>query len=129
VNDLADIYGNAEDQDRGAELELRDPVTGKPTGLKMTIAGPDSDTQRRARLKMVDELAAASVEGLVSAEAREAAAIAFLARCVIRWDVQHDGTAIPLTHQAACRLFGVTWVREQVDGFASNRAAYRKGAR
>ena len=54
---LNDILSNAEDQDRGRWFDLADPVTGEPTGIRLRIAGPDSATQARARLKLADELA------------------------------------------------------------------------
>ena len=66
------IEANSADQDRGAWFDLFDPVTGGKTGIRLRLAGPDSPTQGRARLAMVDELAeAADDEGKVSAAARE----------------------------------------------------------
>ncbi|WP_202881064.1 hypothetical protein [Sinorhizobium medicae] len=125
MKDLDDILANIEDQDRGSEMELRNPATGQPTGLKLTVAGPDSLTQRRSRLQMSDELAEiARADGTVSAEEREKAAIASLARCVLRWKVVHGGRELPCTHANIVRLLSVAWVREQVDAFAGDRANF-----
>lgn len=125
MNDLDDILANVEDQDRGAEMELRNPATGEPTGLKLTLAGPDSLTQRRSRLQMSDEIAELMcADGSVSAEERERATIASLARCVLRWDVRQSGQPLSCSHANVVRFLSVAWVREQVDAFAGDRAKF-----
>ncbi|KQU81278.1 hypothetical protein ASD00_35170 [Ensifer sp. Root31] len=130
MKDLDDILANVEDQDRGAEMELRNPATGEPLGLKLTLAGPDSLTQRRSRLQMSDELAElARADGTVSAEEREKASIASLARCVLRWEIVQAGQPLSCTHGNIVRFLSVAWVREQVDAFAGNRAHFMAGAR
>ncbi|MCV9997672.1 hypothetical protein OE766_05385 [Pararhizobium sp. YC-54] len=117
-----------DDSERGATLELRHPVSGAPTGMKLVVAGPDSRTQRAARLATADELSdLARADGTVSAEDRERATIAGLARCILCWEIIEDGEALPLTHSAACRLLSVSWAREQVDAFAGNRANFVGG--
>jgi hypothetical protein len=114
-----------DDADRGAVLELRHPVSGAPTGMKLTLAGPDSRHQRNARLIMADELAElARADGTISAEAREKATVSTLARCILHWDISEDGEALPLTHAHAVRLLSVAWVRQQADAFADNRANF-----
>jgi hypothetical protein len=124
---LNDIEADAQDQDRGREFELLDPVTGKATGIKLRIAGPDSATQSRARLQLTDDLAgAADDEGHINAAAREKARLNCLARCVLGWDVQEDGTALPFNQANVLRLLkAAAWVHAQVDAFAGDRAAFR----
>ncbi|MBB1498472.1 hypothetical protein [Paracoccus sp. MC1862] len=124
---LNDILADAQDQDRGRDFDLLDPVTGKTTGITLRIAGPDSATQARARLQLVDDLAEmADDEGRISASAREKARLNSLARCVLGWDVKEDGEPVPFTHANVVRLLrAATWVQAQVDGFASDRAAFR----
>lgn len=124
---LNDILADAQDQDRGRDFDLLDPVTGKPTGITLRIAGPDSATQARARLQMVDDLAEmADEDGRISAAAREKARLNSLARCVLGWDVKEDGEPVPFTHANVVRLLkAAQWVQSQVDGFASDRAAFR----
>ena len=124
---LNDILADAQDQDRGREFDLLDPVTGKPTGITLRIAGPDSATQARARLQLVDDLAEmADDEGRISAASREKARLNSLARCVLGWDVKEDGEPVPFTHANVVRLLkAAQWVQAQVDGFASDRAAFR----
>ncbi len=125
--DLNEIEADAQDQDRGRDFDLLDPVTGKATGITLRIAGPDSATQARARVQMVDDLAeAADDDGRVSAAAREKARLNCLARCVLGWQVTEDGQPVPFTHANVLRLLkAAAWVQAQIDGFASDRAAFR----
>lgn len=124
---LNDILADAQDQDRGRDFDLLDPVTGETTGIKLRIAGPDSATQARARLQMVDDLAdMADDDGRVSAADREKARLNTLARCVLGWEVMEDGQPVPFNHANVLRLLkAALWVQHQVDGFASDRAAFR----
>ena len=119
---LDQITGNLIDQDKGRMLELIDPFTGKPTGIKLWLAGPDSDTARRARIALSDELAdMADHEGRVSAEHREKARLNCLARLVLRWEVEEEGKPVPFSTQNVLRLLRVQWVEQQVDAFAADR--------
>jgi len=128
--EISDVISAVADHDRGRWFDILDPVTGEATGMRMRIAGPDSEAQRRARLAMTDELTdAADDEGRVSAEAREKAHLGTLARCILDWDVTDGGEAVPLTHQTAVRLLKAgTWLAAQVDAYAGDRAVYREGA-
>lgn len=121
-----DVLNNVRDQDRGHWFELADPVSGEPTGIKLRIVGPDSDTAHRARISLADELAElAEVDGRISAENREKARLNCLGRHVLGWEITEDGQAVPFSHAAVLRLLRVQWVQEQADAFASDRAAHR----
>lgn len=124
---LNDILADAQDQDRGRDFDLLDPVTGKPTGITLRIAGPDSATQARARLQLVDDLAEmADDEGRISAASREKARLNSLARCVLGWDIKEDGQPVPFNHATVVRVLkSAHWLQAQVDAFASDRAAFR----
>lgn len=124
---LNEILAAAQDHDRGRDVELLDPVTGKPVGITVRIAGPDSATQARARLQMMDELAdLADGSGRVDAANREKARLNCLARCVLGWDVKEDGEPVPFNHANVVRLLrAAVWVQAQIDAFASDRALFR----
>lgn len=128
---MNDILADAQDQDRGRDFDLVDPVTGKPTGITLRIAGPDSATQARARLQMVDDLAEmADDRGRVNAASRETARLNSLARCVLGWQIEEDGQPVPFTHANVLRLLrSAEWVQVQIDAFASDRAAFRAGVK
>lgn len=123
---LDDVLSNVADQDRGRELVIVDPWTGEPAGIRFRIAGPDSDVQHRARIQMMDELAeAARPDGTVSAEAREAARISCLAKCVLLMEIEEDGKPVPMSHRNVVRVLRAgTWIQSQVDAFAGDRARF-----
>lgn len=125
--DLDDIRANVIDQDRGRVLAIRDPWTGDPIGMRFVIAGPDSETQRKARLAMMDELAElARPDGTIAAEDRESARINCLARCVLTWEVQEGGIPVPFGHKNVVRVLkSAAWLQGQVDGFAGDRSNFR----
>lgn len=123
---LDDIVGNAVDQDRGRMLEIANPWTGEPIGMKFRIAGPDSETQRKARIAMMDDLAdMADEQGRVTAEQRETARIACLAKCVLEWDVTEEGKPVPFGHKNVVRVLrSANWLQAQVDAFAGDRSNF-----
>jgi hypothetical protein len=123
-----DIRNQSADQERGHWFDLVDPVTGEPTGIRVKVAGPDSEIQNRARLRLADDLAeAAGVDGRISAEAREVVRIDSLARCVLDWEISENGQPIPFTQANIVRfLKAAHWVQAQIDSFASDRASFRK---
>lgn len=127
---LDDIMANVADQDRGRILELVDPFDGKPAGMKLWIAGPDSDTAHRARIRLADDLAdMADADGRVSAEHREKARRACLAAHVLRWDgVEDEGKPITFSTKALLILLRVQWIEQQVDAFAGDRRNFRPEA-
>ncbi len=126
---LSDVSSIAEDQDRGRWLDLVDPYEGGPVGIRLLVAGPDSLTQARARLKLADELAEmADDEGRVAAEHRETARLRNLARCVLNWEAREGDQAVPFSFDGALRLLKAgRWVQEQVDEFAGSRRAFAGG--
>lgn len=127
--DLNDIIAASGDHEKGREHPILDPVTGKPIGITMRIAGPDSQIQRRARLAMADEMSEmADIDGKVSAADREHAHLNVLAACVLDWNVQEDGQAIPCNHANILRVLKAgSWLQAQVDAYAADRTAYRQG--
>lgn len=125
--DLNDIISDVADQDRGKLFELINPVSGLPTGISMTIAGPDSQTQRRARLTMQDRLIEAGPS--IDAATREGFALQMLASCILSWTVEQGGQPHPLSNRNAVSLLAVSWVREQIDGFAADRSQYLQGVK
>jgi hypothetical protein len=125
---IDDIIAMTADQDRGTWYDLSDPVTGIQTGIRLRVAGPDSDVQNRARLRLADDLAdMADPEGRVSAETRERIRIDSLARCILDWEAREGGAELPFSHANAVRLLrSAQWVQEQVDAFASDRVSHRR---
>lgn len=66
---LSEISCFSEDQDKGRWLDLLGPYDGKPVGIRLLVAGPDSSVQARARIRLADDLAdMADDEGRVPAQ-------------------------------------------------------------
>jgi hypothetical protein len=126
---LEDILANVRDQDKGAWLDLADPVKGEPTGMRFCIVGPDSETAHRARLALADAMAdALDADGRVSAERREKLRRNCLAAHVIRWEgVEEEGKPVPFTTKNLLTLLAVNWIETQVDAFAADRRNFRPG--
>lgn len=126
---LDDIAGNVADQERGRWFDLLEPVTGAPTGIRFRCAGPDSETQHKARLKLSDALAEmADPDGRVTAAQREKARIDALASCVLGWEITEDGQPLPFTHKNVVRVLSLAfWVQAQVDAFAADRRNFIGG--
>lgn len=124
------MIGMVEDHERGLWFDLLDPIKCKPTGMRVKLAGPDSATQARARVLLVDELAEfADLDGRVSGEARETARLRNLARCVIAWDVAEGGEALPFTFANVLRLLRAgVWAQSQIDALAADRRLWAKGS-
>lgn len=122
--DLSHFDDMVEGQDRGAELVIKHPVTGDDVpDVVLIVAGPDSDVQRRARLKFNDELMA--YRGKPPADDLDRLETERLARCVVGWRVKRDGKDVEFTFTNVVRLLtGFAFVREQLDAFAASRVAY-----
>lgn len=126
---MSDVLANATDQDKGRDLDLVAPWDGQPTGMVLTIVGPDSNTARKADIEFADELAElADADGMVSAEYRAKAKLNALAKRVIRWNVEEDGKSVPFEHKNVLTLLGVAWVRDHVDAFAGDHRNFRPEA-
>ncbi|MDA9530341.1 hypothetical protein [Bradyrhizobium sp. CCBAU 25338] len=123
MSDLAHLQDIVEGQDRGAELLIKHPVTGEPTDVVLIVAGPDSDVQRRARLKMQDALYA--FRGRPPADDFDRLEIERLARCIVGWRVKRDGQDVPFAFNSAVKLLTeMRFIREQVEAFAASRVDY-----
>lgn len=124
---LDDIRANVIDQDRGRVLDIVNPWTGEKLGMTFTLAGPDSETQRKARLAMMDELAdMARPDGTVSAENRETARLNSLARSVLGWNVSDNGQQLAFEHRNIVRILrSALWLEAQVDAFAGDRGNFK----
>lgn len=128
--DLNDILSRNIDQEKGVWFDIVDPFNGEPICIRFRVAGPDSETQRKARLALSDELAELADEnGKVSAENREKARINCLARCVLGFEIQEDGKPIPFNHANVVRVLKAgTWLQEQVDSAAGDRSIFQGDA-
>jgi len=124
MSDLAHLDDMVETQDRGADLVIKHPTTLEPMqDVVLVVAGPDSDVQRRARLKFDDEMLA--FKGRPPADEIDRIYIDRLARCVVGWRMKRDGADVPFTFTAVVQvLTKFQFIREQLDQFAQSRSTY-----
>lgn len=123
ASDLAHLDDLVTGQDKGADLVIKHPVTGEAMNMVLTIAGPDSDVQCKARLAMQDELYA--FKGRPPAAEYDRMDIDRLARCVVSWNVKRGGSIVPFTITNVTKLLREKqFVREQVEAFSNDRAPY-----
>lgn len=124
MNDLAHFDDLVEHQDRGADLVVVHPVTGeRMQDVVLTIAGPDSDTARCARVRFSDELM--SFRNRPPADELERMEVERLARLVIGWRVSRDGKPVGFSFTNVVRLLtSLQFIREQVERFSQDRAVY-----
>lgn len=127
---LEDILANIADQDRGRPLDIADPWTGKPIGMRWWIAGPDSDTQRRARVALMDERAdRAEPDGSISGENLEKIRVNCLAKAVLRWEFENGLEPLEFSHKNVVRFLEAgAWLQAQVDSFAGDRSRFRSAS-
>lgn len=121
-----DVAAKAEE---GAELEVLDPANGEPVGAFIILAGADSSAHRKAtaaiakrRMNGVKGFRAKSFDP----EKFEAESIEVLAACTLGWKgVFLDGSPLACSRDNAIMMYTrFPWLREQVDQFISDRAAY-----
>ena len=115
--------------DAGAELQLHDPVTGKPLGVYITLHGMDSDVFRDTQIENLRNRAAIMAEEkrtTRTAAEIEADAIALHAACTKAWrGAVLDGAALECTRDNARTLYQrFPWIREQVDRFIGARGNF-----
>ena len=124
TSDLAHLDDLVEAQDRGADLTIMHPVTFEPMpDVVLTIAGPDSDVARRARLKFQDEMLA--FKGRPPADEYDRLDIDRLARCVVGWRVKRNGKDAAFSFTAVVKLLAnFQFIREQAEQFSQSRAPY-----
>lgn len=131
--------------DRGAALELRHPETRKPLGVKITLAGADSEKYMKAANKIAANRANMALtpakmkrtqQGLPievtpeELEDRRDDALRLLAAATLSWEgVVVSGQEIACSEEEAFKLYRkFPWIKDQVDAFVSDRANFLTGS-
>ena len=109
------------DADDGFEMIVKNPRTGKPTDIKISVIGSDSKTYRAAKSKIFRKAASSDVDtDDLSAEV--------YAACVTGWSgVNRGGKDIDFSYEAALSLFtDLPWLMDQVGVAVETRANFTK---
>ncbi|HEV7417295.1 MAG TPA: hypothetical protein VGN98_14160 [Tianweitania sediminis] len=123
--DLAELSARATKQEAGHEFELVDPVRGGPTGLKVTLAGPDSAIRKKADQVLADKANIGGKLGSSAYAAREHAVADFFFTICLSWNFKEAGEDLPLTRENFRRILQLgTWIRAQLEIFSNDRAPY-----
>lgn len=129
---------------RGEWMEVKHPLTGKPTGVKIKYAGPDSDLYQEAEAAVAAEIVLINSEAmkeaiaggdgdaiktafLASMQEPEQRRISLLARIALEWSGVVDDTGQPVVLNISnAKDFHAAYpvVVEQADKFIYNRRTW-----
>ena len=109
----------------GTTVDIVHPVTGDPLGIKVTVAGMDSDLYRKAQRKILNKRLN-DKKFKTRAEELENESIDLLAHCTMSWEgVEEDGVVVPFTVDNAKKVYRTyPWMKEQVDVAIGDRGNF-----
>lgn len=125
MNDLAAFDGLKDAQEAGIDVEIKDPK-GKPIGISVKVAGPDSERQRKAIKALTDQRINSEDLTTATADDFENNTVKILAASVISWTpIVLDGADLPYSEENAIRLFSrFPFIREQIEKKAGKRSGF-----
>lgn len=114
--------------EEGAELDVLHPVENTPIGVKIVLAGRDSDRFQKFVRRQTNKRTAKWRPGqklTFTAEEQELEKVELLVACTISWKgVSMNGKELPCTPENARALYsnpGYSWLVEQIDEFVGDR--------
>ncbi|TPK42636.1 MULTISPECIES: hypothetical protein [unclassified Mesorhizobium] len=122
--DLSTLDAMQERQNEGVEFPIMDAAR-QDTGIRIKVAGPDSDTQRKARDAVMQRMINAGND-VRTLEDRQRDNIAILAAAVLDWTgIHRKGEPVECNRDEVVSLLTrYPVVRDQIDIYASTRALY-----
>jgi len=103
-----------------ADVVIKHPVTGAPTGALVTLAGPEHPKRKQLIFTRTRKLRAKFQKSgkvqLDDPEDEEVDGVAYLAACTLGWaGFAENGKEIPFSTQAAVDLYTrIGWLRAQI---------------
>jgi hypothetical protein len=116
--------------DEGAWLEAVDPVSGRPNGVRLKLAGMDSrsyrQAQREASNRRLSLMARRGAKYRPRAEELEAEALSLLVAVTLDWEgISENGQPLACTPENVREVYAkVPWLSEQADDFVGDRANF-----
>ena len=119
----------SEAAETGAVLDVLHPTENTPLGIKITLAGADSDVYRKMVNKSVNKRVQRMKPGQslpFTAEEQEESGLNLLAACTLAWEgVVVEGETLPCNTENAKMVYRrFPWIKEQVDQFIGDRANF-----
>jgi hypothetical protein len=118
--------------EEGAVLEVLHPANDTRLGIRITLAGEDSEVYRSFVNKQANKLRQKVMPGRAyvppPVEKDQEQATDLLAACTLGWEgMVMNGKPYPFTRENAKALYsnpGFAWLRNQVDKFIADRANF-----
>jgi hypothetical protein len=130
-----DLFDVAEYDDvPSADVRIKDPLTGAPTAVVITLAGPEHPLRRKMAMdrqrKMRSQLQRTGKVQLGDPAEDEAEETEMLADCTLGWSgISAGGQKLAHSRTAALQLYGDPkrqWLRAQVKTALDEREAFIK---
>lgn len=114
-----------------AEVRIKDPTTGAPTPMVVTLAGPEHPDRKRMSFAKARRLRAALAKTgklpMVEPEDDEADELDQLVACTLGW----QGASVPYSRDAARKLYADPkrrWLRDQVSASLQERELFTRAS-
>lgn len=110
-----------------ADVVIKHPVTGAPTGALVTLAGPEHPKRKQLIFTRTRKLRAKFQKSgkvqLDDPEDEEADGVSYLAACTLGWiGFSESGKEVPFSTQAAVDLYSrIGWLRAQINQALEDR--------
>ena len=128
IADLSAFDALTAAQEEGIELDILHPTTGKPIGLKLRVAGYESERAKKVTRALANKNVRGQRVKRITAEEAEENARHLQASVIVGWDwyaLKLDGQ-VPEFNLANVKavLNRFPFIAEQVDVLANDRAAF-----
>lgn len=126
--DLSEFDDLASAQEEGIEVKVTHPKTGEEMGITIRVAGPESDRQKKARNRLVNDRLIKNRNRRVTAAELEQDALKVSAASILGWDnIEIKGQPLEFNLENAEKLLkNYPFIREQVDSAVNDRALFMK---
>lgn len=127
--DLDQFSGLVASQEQGFALAIKGPDGIIDLGLTITVAGPDSERQRKARQKQINRRIAKRNPGPMTAEELAETEIEMLSEVTVSWEpnIKVGGKELACSVENAATLYrAYPFIAEQVNLAAGSRADFLK---
>jgi len=128
MTDLSDFAGLSQAQEDGIDVSILHPGTGDDLGIKIKVAGPDSERQKKVRSAINNERIRMSRNKRATVAELEADALKITVASIISWSgVIENGSPVELSKENAERvLTKYPFIYDQLTSAVGDRAGFIK---